>query len=129
MKPREFWIALPPFEKDPLGPCQNVMRLCASYEFEDAKLFREVTDQDQPMIISGPFKESVNSILETRIEKLREALDEIANTQDISPVDPSGNGPDRVCLGQSRNRRILEARDALREDDKLKNVADLKDRK
>ncbi len=51
------------------------------------------------------------------IEALREAvtaLENIGHTQDISPADPETGGPCRIAIANSRNRRILEAQEALR---------------
>lgn len=58
--------------------------------------------------------------LNARVEAMRARLDKIANTQDTAAIDLKTGGPSRIALSESRNRRILEAREALANDDKLK---------
>jgi hypothetical protein len=51
--------------------------------------------------------------LQSKLATAVEALDKIANTQDVVPRDAEYSGPCRISLAETRNRRILEARDAL----------------
>lgn len=47
------------------------------------------------------------------LEVACEALRKIGYTQDVSPADPETGGPCRIATANSRNRRILEAQEAL----------------
>jgi hypothetical protein len=46
------------------------------------------------------------------VEDLLSACEKIGHTTDVSPVDPDG-GPCRIATAMSRNRRILEAQEAI----------------
>lgn len=48
------------------------------------------------------------------VKVLVEAMEKIGYTQDVSPADPETGGPCRIAVANSRNRRILEAQEALR---------------
>ena len=48
------------------------------------------------------------------VKVLVEAMEKIGYTQDVSPADSETGGPCRIAVANSRNRRILEAQEALR---------------
>lgn len=45
-KPREFWITFQPYEKDPLGPCVNILKYVATFDHEHGVHVREVMPID-----------------------------------------------------------------------------------
>jgi len=65
------------------------------------------------------YQQSLNTVayvdlLEKVIERQNAALNQIAHTQDVAREDKNG-GPNRFDVAMSRNRRIIEASDALSE--------------
>lgn len=53
--------------------------------------------------------------LERKLDVAILALKKIGYTTDVSPSDPETSGPCRISVANSRNRRILEAQEALKE--------------